>query len=92
MKRNEGQTDPHNTQPSIDPKEHIDFASAPPATSVDLLKRRLEGVLEDIKGVLSYSDDRGEAHRRLYFAATAIDKVVEYLGESESQHWDGCGA
>jgi hypothetical protein len=53
---------------------------------IELLRLRLEGVYEDIKGVLSTPnrDPGAESSRRLYFAATAIGRVVEYLSEPES--------
>jgi len=61
------------------------------ATSVDLLRLRLEGVLEDIKGELTGETDRG-ASKRLYLAATAIGKVVEYLADRAEATSAGTGA
>jgi hypothetical protein len=54
--------------------------------SIELLRLRLEGVYEDIRDVLSTpnQDPGAESSRRLYFAATAIGRVVDYLSESES--------
>ena len=46
--------------------------------AIDALKWRLSGVLTDIKSALSSGDELDkEENRRLYFAATAIDRFLE---------------
>jgi hypothetical protein len=68
---------------SVKPNNGFD-CSADTDDVFELLRLRLEGVYEDIKGVLSAHDPGAESSRRLYFAATAIGRVVEYLAQEAS--------
>jgi hypothetical protein len=75
---------PHVPSKSMEPNA---LKASDESHQVELLALRLQGVLCDIKNVIttSFSDDR-EGSKKLYFAACAIGTVVDYLEGHEGHN------